>query len=164
MGDDVEPRGCRSAGPSTAGVPTLRLIAIAWPHNRRRRRARASSRHNDCLATPHLVGLKIRRRGSVRRWASTPRLPFARRPRGPRAVGLRRGQLFLDAARATAWSTTAPENHHLCGRAHHHRHHRKKHPKVTRSLIADLTGSTTARCSPATQPCLYNRARCALDP
>ena len=37
----------------------------------------------------------------------------------------------LDAARATAWSTTAPENHHLCGRAHHHHHHRKKHPKVT---------------------------------
>ena len=37
----------------------------------------------------------------------------------------------LDAARATAWSTTAPANHHLCGRAHHHRHHRKKHPKVT---------------------------------
>ena len=34
------------------------------------------------------------------------------------------------AARATAWSTTAPANHHLCGRAHHHRH-RKKHPKIT---------------------------------
>ena len=32
----------------------------------------------------------------------------------------------LDAARAAAWSTTAPANHHLCGRAHHHRH-RKKH-------------------------------------
>ena len=31
----------------------------------------------------------------------------------------------LDAARAAAWSTTAPANHHLCGRAHHHRHHRK---------------------------------------
>ena len=31
----------------------------------------------------------------------------------------------MDAARATAWSTTAPANHHLCGRAHHRRHHRK---------------------------------------
>ena len=42
------------------------------------------------------------------------------------------GNCSLDAARATAWSTTSPENHHLCGRAHHHhRRHRKKHPKVT---------------------------------
>ena len=31
----------------------------------------------------------------------------------------------LEAVRATAWSTTAPANHHLCGRAHHRRHHRK---------------------------------------
>ena len=38
----------------------------------------------------------------------------------------------LEAARATAWSTTAPANHHLCGRAHHHRHHRKKPHKLNR--------------------------------